>query len=302
MDSGRGSAGTPRRVLRGVRLGDAALVEQAAAIPPPPPPPDVPLTSFRKPQIIAPNGETPRATIGDGIDPSTLIKQAEEQAKAIVAMAEREAERARREATEALMMAQEQASAVWAEIERERTALIADADRLREEARAQGLEQGRAEGHAEGLIRGEREARDEFERETMAQLRRVVELADGAVTDLRTALRAAEPEIVRLALHIARRVIHRDVEIDRTIVAAVTEAAIQQITTTGRIRFRVHPTDVDELSAYWLHVHGMAEGDRSYEIVADPKVHRGGCVVETRTGTLDAQIDVQLDEIEKAFQ
>jgi type III secretion protein L len=39
----------------------------------------------------------------------------------------------------------------------------------------------------------------------------------------------------------------------------------------------------------------------SVKLVEDPLIARGGCIIETESGTIDARIEEQLREIEKGF-
>ena len=44
-----------------------------------------------------------------------------------------------------------------------------------------------------------------------------------------------------------------------------------------------------------------ADGILDFEIIEDPRVEQGGCIVETGFGVLDARIESQLQEIGRAF-
>jgi len=39
----------------------------------------------------------------------------------------------------------------------------------------------------------------------------------------------------------------------------------------------------------------------SVKLVEDPLIARGGCIIETESGTIDARIEEQLREIERGF-
>ena len=63
------------------------------------------------------------------------------------------------------------------------------------------------------------------------------------------------------------------------------------------LRLRVHPQDL----ALIQQALEARETPEKVEVVADPSFERGGLVIETARGNLDASIDSQLLEIERGF-
>ena len=45
----------------------------------------------------------------------------------------------------------------------------------------------------------------------------------------------------------------------------------------------------------------LLDGIKNLEIVDDRRVGDGGCVIETNAGTIDAKIETQLAEVERAL-
>src|SRR6185437_732718 len=82
-------------------------------------------------------------------------------------------------------------------------------------------ETGHASGHAAGVAKAESEMEE--------MLGTMHGLIDMARVERHKIVSGAEPEIVRLAMGIAERVIHKAVEVDRDIVIAMTKAAIAQL-------------------------------------------------------------------------
>jgi len=63
---------------------------------------------------------------------------------------------------------------------------------------------------------------------------------------------------------------------------------------------RLHPDDAAILERAAPDVAARA-GRASFTVKADASIERGGCVVETDLGELDARIDVQLDALARAL-
>lgn len=224
------------------------------------------------------------------VEAEQLLAEAQAEADRLVAAAQAEAERIRAEA-------EEEAARVRDEAEAARHIAEEAAERLRQESAEIGHQEGLDQGRAEGLEQGIAEGRARAEEETAALVARATSLAENAGIDRRELLRNAEAEVVRLAIEIARKVIARELTVDPDSIARIAEAALQHVAIDGLVKLRVHPDDHEALAAYWLRAHGESEGDRSFDVVADPAVAPGGVVIDTRAGTVDAQIETQLEEI-----
>jgi len=176
-----------------------------------------------------------------------------------------------------LTAAQEKGAAILAEARRE-------AEKLREEA------------HAEGKARGEEEAKQEI-------LPALVSFADAGqsliVFEERMVARFT-PEMVRLALEIAEKILGKAVAEDPEIVASVLERAKREVPDARWLRVRLHPADCRLLAELRPElVRAGQEGGRKIEVVASDEVGRGGCRIETEIGIIDATIPTQLEEIKR---
>lgn len=108
------------------------------------------------------------------------------------------------------------------------------------------------------------------------------------------------PQLVRLALEIAEKVVGKAVVEDPQIVASVLERARAEVPDTELVRIWLHPTDhqiLVEMRPDLVRV--GVEGGRKVEVVASEEVSRGGCRVETEIGVVDATIPVQMQECKR---
>jgi flagellar assembly protein FliH len=316
------------RVLRGAPYGaDSVLIGDAPFVavprpawrmaPPPPPPPvepdeddftDADATEWApspwsddaepEPPETSPFDEEAQRKLAEAeqlladanAEAARLLAQAQRQAAELVASAEEDLEHARAEALEMHQQAEAEAARIRAEAQEGRAAV--------EQA---GREEGLAAGRADGLELAREQSLAQAREEVAEQLSRATELAESAAVDRRELLHNAEAEVVRLALQVARKVLDREVHVDSTVVNRIAEAALQYVAVDGVVRLRVNPEDHMQLSQYWKGRHGTTEADRTYDIVADPEVPRGGVVIDTRAGTVDARLETQLDEIARSI-
>jgi flagellar assembly protein FliH len=127
-----------------------------------------------------------------------------------------------------------------------------------------------------------------------AQLARTI----SDVASMKVRLRAeAEQEIVRLALAIARKILHREACVDPDAIAGVLKAALARLAQREARRALVHPADADSLRKH-LSTSGLSP---ALQIVADNSLTPGALILETTHGSIDASMDSQLAEIERGF-
>jgi flagellar assembly protein FliH len=158
-------------------------------------------------------------------------------------------------------------------------------------------EQQARQAYEAGVRAGEAAARKALEGETRTVLERLAAtIADAAATRPDT-LRRAEADTVRLAIEIARRVLHRELSLDPEALASLTRAALEKLQAQEICRVRVHPA-LDNLVRDCLARTGRGQ---AVEVLADPSQPQGGILFDITRGTLDASVNMQLDEIERGF-
>lgn len=156
---------------------------------------------------------------------------------------------------------------------------------LEREAFAKGYEQGERAGTEAAGKRGE------------AMLRRLSDTLT-ELTSLRASMiRQTENQIVELALAVARRVVHREVSLDRNLMIAIVRVALDRLGESAHVTVRLHPEEFEATGA--ARVAEFAGSDITF--VPDARVGRGGCRVESDMGMLDASVDAQIQEIARAL-
>lgn len=155
-----------------------------------------------------------------------------------------------------------------------------------EAALAEALERGRREGYQ--AAKAEHAAAAEA---MMAQAARTAARLARETPRLR---RDAESDVVRLALAIARRVIHREVSLDQHAIQGLVRVAIDRLNSRDIVRIRTHPSHREVVA----NVLDAARMTSYIQLIEDPTLVLGDLIFETAHGELDASIDSQLKEIE----
>ena len=110
--------------------------------------------------------------------------------------------------------------------------------------------------------------------------------------------RQVEPEIVQLALAIARKILHREAQLDSWLLAGLVRVALEQIDGATHVVLRVHPQNAAEWRRY-LPMH--LNPTEVPEILEDPTQLPDQCKLETSMGTTTMGLEVQLKEIEQGL-
>lgn len=172
------------------------------------------------------------------------------------------------------------------------------AQKARELAMQQELVAAVEKARAEGLSQGEKQAGaaavQAIEHERAVVLSALQEFA--ARRD--NYFRRVETEIVRLALAIARKVLHREAQMDPLLLTGVVRVALDQMQADTRVVLRTS-SESAELWRKFCERH--SQGRHMVEVVADSTLDGEHCVLEAEVGNSDISLDSQLQEIESGF-
>ena len=145
------------------------------------------------------------------------------------------------------------------------------------------------EGLAEGLARGHKQGQEAAAKQHQVQLSQLQTTVSQLLAYRATIRTEVEREVVDLAFAAARRILRREATLDRTAAAGIVRSCMDEKSNTEITRVMVHPDDVEQVR--------LAVGP-AIEVAASKDVTRGGALLETKSGLLDARIDSQLDELQ----
>lgn len=175
---------------------------------------------------------------------------------------------------EVLQNARDEAERIIAEAE-EQSAIMAEAarDRLTSEIRI--------ELEAEMNLKVN-EIRDNF----ATTIQQVSSLSGGIIAQ-------SETEMVELALEIAKKIVGREVTIDREVALTLVKISLAKLHNRTFAKVLLNPEDFAYIQSHLE----RADFHGSIELVEDRSISLGGCLIQTETGEIDARIESQFDEI-----
>jgi len=107
--------------------------------------------------------------------------------------------------------------------------------------------------------------------------------------------RRIEGEVVQLAIGIARKILHRETQLDPYVLAGIVRVTLEKLDAGTNVHLYVPPAEAMD----WRHFFAkQAEGSQMPEVHEDPALAQGECRLETSLGSTEVGIEKQLKEIE----
>lgn len=150
-----------------------------------------------------------------------------------------------------------------------------------EDGRNQGLKVGRAES---------KEATD-----------RLTEVVDAFLEKQRALVQENEAALIDLAVSVARRIVGACAEMRREPVLLAVSDCLGYLRDRTRVTVKVNPKDLDSVREHRKEWVEAVEGIGTLTVEADPAVARGGCVLETDAGDVDARVEERLAMLHAAL-
>jgi flagellar assembly protein FliH len=167
-----------------------------------------------------------------------------------------------------------------------------------DEIRRQAFEQGLQEGLQEGQRTGREEALAHVE-PASAALR---EAASQLQTTIDQLAEQMESAAIDLALRIADQALGAALEVNPERVLDATRGALRRLVERGRVLVLVNPDDLELVRAGIADVVGELGGIDHCEVQAERRVARGGAIVQTEEGEVDATLQTKLARAREAIE
>ena len=212
-----------------------------------------------------------------------IVKKAEEAAFAEVKRQTDQAQIIKSDAEQA-------ASKIIEDAKLEAERIIQEANVEKENIKATAYQDGYNEGHEQGFMEGQNEVNRLVER--------VHKIVESVMVRREEILCETEQQIVELVLLMTRKVVKIISENQKTVVLSNVLAALKKIRTRGNITLRVNTEDLKLTTAHVDEFIKRIENVNGISVIEDSSVDRGGCIVETDFGAIDARISSQLAELE----
>jgi flagellar assembly protein FliH len=165
----------------------------------------------------------------------------------------------------------------------------AEKEAIEMEAYKKGLEQGQAQG----------------QKMANKKVEPVIQTLNAAIDELKKMrqliIEKHQDQIVEILFLIAEKVIHRQIQLAPDIVLDTVRQACNFLTETEEIRLRVHPSDFEYIRDIERILSSHLTGKRSVHFIEDSTIERGGIIIDTEFGEIDASIRSQIEHMKEVL-
>ncbi|OJH15485.1 flagellar assembly protein FliH [Borreliella bissettiae] len=221
------------------------------------------------------------------IESKRLIEEAKAKANEVLEAAKQEADLLQREA----IYKKES-------IDAESNAEIERLAREYEEKLKTDLEMATAKGREEGYRKGYESGFEDFDK----VMRKLHSIMASLIAERKGILESSSAQIVSLVMQIAIKVIKRITDSQKDIVLENVNEVLKRVKDKTQITIRVNLDDLDIVRHKKNDFISRFDVIENLEIIEDPNIGKGGCIIETNFGEIDARISSQLDKIEEKFK
>jgi flagellar assembly protein FliH len=151
-----------------------------------------------------------------------------------------------------------------------------------------------SEARAAGFREGQTEATKKFEQQLAEQSKLITTAVSSFEGERDQYYAKVETQLVHLALAIAGKILHREAQVDRMVVAGLVKVMLERMQQATKVIVRIRP----EEALSWRHYFNT---NPDLEIIEDPTLEPNDCKIETELGVAEMGLDAQLKEVENGF-
>ncbi|HPC38331.1 MAG TPA: flagellar assembly protein FliH [Exilispira sp.] len=228
------------------------------------------------------------------IEYENMRRAAEEEAKQIIQKAEDLAfakiKESKAQANIEIDKIKQEAQKILDEAKLEAKQIIETAEKKSEEIIEENRKKGYDEGYEDGFNKGNEEVKHLIER-----LHKII---SEVIAKRQEIIEGTEYQIISIVLLIVKKIIKIITENQKTVIINNVVEALKKVKGTKNIIIRVNLDDIAMVTKHKEDFIKMIEGLEGIQFLEDSSIERGGCIIETDFGEIDARISLQLKEIE----
>jgi len=163
------------------------------------------------------------------------------------------------------------------------------------EIKAGAKKEGYDKGFEDGFKNGKDAAKEEFS-PFLKTSQNLIEELSGFRKEM---YEKVEREMVEMVLNLTKKVIQFEFSKREDAVQGMIRLAVQSVLDRESMVIKIHPTDKEYAESFRPELLHMFSEIKNITFVANSGIARGGCVVETNFGVIDAQIEKLEEQIDR---
>lgn len=203
-----------------------------------------------------------------------------------------------RQAVEIIRQARNRAKVVISEAEETARGIV-------EESSGKGYKDGFEKGKAEGHLEGAKQAHEEVTSQFTDELQALQQSWQAALEDWETKksdmLLQSRRDVLHFAFSLARKIVHQTIQHDPRVIASQLDDALMLLSHPSSLRIALNPQDAPLVRELLPELCASIASCKHVDILEQDSMTRGGCVLTTPGGEIDATIETQLQRMAEAL-
>ena len=169
---------------------------------------------------------------------------------------------------------------------------------IRDSAYKEGHKAGHDEGYQTAFQKGENSAKEEFSPllETLSNL--IQELSE-----FRTMMYPkVEKEMVEMVTGLTKKILQHEINTNEDSIKQMILLAVNSVIDKENMTIRIHPSDKAHAEAFSPELKNLFSDIKNITFEENPGVEKGGCVIDTNFGTINAKVDQLEEQIDKILK
>ncbi|MBW7886944.1 MAG: hypothetical protein H3C35_01110 [Bacteroidetes bacterium] len=162
-------------------------------------------------------------------------------------------------------------------------------------------EQAVNEAFQRGIEEGNRRAAELLQQEYNGRIAQEHDRLTALMETLQQRLALAGPDVEKaltnFSLAVAENIIRKEVQIDTSIIEQIIKDGIRKIIGIEKITISLNPQDAALFREKKHTLQSASESLREITFLDDPAIERGGCILESDIGNVDARIATQIEQV-----
>jgi len=169
---------------------------------------------------------------------------------------------------------------------------------IKDQALKEGENTGYEEGLQKGFQKGENTAKEEYGP--------LLDTLNNLIRDLsefrKMMYPKVEKEMVEVIVGLTKKILRHEMNLREDSVKQMILLATNSVIDKENMVIRIHPSDKKHAEAFSPELQSLFGEIKNINFEAHPGIQKGGCVIETNFGTVDAGIDQLEEQIEKILK
>ena len=179
---------------------------------------------------------------------------------------------------------------------------VAKAKSLAIEIKGNAYKEGHKTGYEEGFQtayqKGEDSAKEEF-----TPLLQTINSLIQELSEFRTMVYPkVEKEMIEMITGLTKKILQHEINTNEASVKQMILLAINSVIDKENMTIRIHPSDKAHAEAFSPELKNLFSEIKNITFEEHPGIEKGGCVIETNFGTIDAKVDQLENQIDKILK